>query len=615
MMGSGSIAEQGTLALDALGDRLMFRNQYRNFGSYETFVTCHSVNTGSNIAGIRWYEYRKTGSTFSLYQQSTYAPGDGKSRWLGSIAMNSIGDIGLAYSVSSSTMHPSIYYTGRRASDPLNQMTIPEGLIQSGTVSMTSYSRWGDYSSMSIDPSDDITFWTTQEYVGTYGGWCPWSTKISSFKFANTPIVITQAATAIAATSGTLNGTVNPNGLATTYHFEWGTTVTYGNSTSSQSAGSGSSNVAESANLTGLTTGTTYHYRIVATNSDGTGNGDDITFIPGAAIITTTAVSAITTTTATSGGTITADGGSAVTARGICWSMAINPTIANSHTSDGTGTGTFTSSISGLLIGNGYYVRAYATNANGTYYGDNAFFSTSCGTISMLPVTQDFEGYAITPGCWNEENSNPAWQYLLGCGNGIPASAHSGIRNACLKDYTTADNTDKLISPVFDLSLYNNVVVTFWHTQAVWSGDQDQLKIYYRTSSGGTWNQLASYTSSITSWKQDSVNLPVPGPYFQIAFEGNAKYGYGVCLDDIKVKAPGNWIGGTSGSLSDWNTGTNWGDGFVPTASSDVYIPARNYLPVVNNPAACHNLIIESGAGLSVSALKTITVNGKMTLK
>ena len=116
-MGSGSVPEQGSLSLDALGDRLMFRNQYRNFGSYETFLTCHSVNTGSGVAGIRWYEYRKTGSTFSLYQQSTYAPGDGKSRWMGSIAMNSTGDIGLAYSVSSSTMYPSIYFTGRKSTD------------------------------------------------------------------------------------------------------------------------------------------------------------------------------------------------------------------------------------------------------------------------------------------------------------------------------------------------------------------------------------------------------------------------------------------------------------------------------------------------------------------
>jgi len=204
---SGSVPEQGTLALDGLGDRLMFRNQYRNFGTYETFVTCHSVNTGSNIAGIRWYEYRKTGSTFALYQQSTYAPSDGLSRWMGSIAMNANGDIGLAYSVSSSTMYPSIYYTGRKSTDPLNTMTVAEGLIQTGTVSMTSYSRWGDYSAMSIDPSDNTTFWTTQEYVGTYGGWCPWSTKIASFNISTPTIASFTPASGPVGTLVTITGT------------------------------------------------------------------------------------------------------------------------------------------------------------------------------------------------------------------------------------------------------------------------------------------------------------------------------------------------------------------------------------------------------------------------
>jgi hypothetical protein len=602
-------------ALDGLGDRLMFRNQYRNFGSYESFVTCHNVNVGGT-AGIRWYEYRKTGSSFSLYQQSTYAPGDGKSRWMGSIAMNANGDMGLAYSVSSSTTYPSIYYTGRRASDALNQMTIAEGIIQTGANVMTDNSRWGDYSTMNVDPSDNTTFWTTQEYVGTFGGWCPWATKIASFNFASTPVVVTQAASSITLTSGTLNGTVNPNGASTTYHFEWGTTLTYGNSTSTQSAGSGSAPLPESVNITGLTTGTTYHFRIVAINSAGTSYGDDMTFTPGAAVVTTATVTGITTTSATSGGNVSADGGSAVTARGVCWDTISNPTIAGNHTIDGSGTGTFTSSITGLLVGNGYYVVAYATNANGIYYGNTLFFSTSCGTMTILPFTENFESYETTPYCWTEENSNPSWQYIMGNGTGHPASAHSGVRDACLKDFTTADNTNKLISPAFDFSLYNNVILTFWHTQAAWSGDQDKLIVYYRTSSSGTWTQLASYTTSITSWTQETITLPNLGSWYQLAFEGNAKYGYGVCIDDITLKAPGNWVGGTTSNPSDWNTATNWGDGLVPTSSTNVYIPLRTYLPVINTTnAVCNNLVIETNAGLTVNVTDKITVNGTMTLK
>jgi hypothetical protein len=606
----------GSLALDGLGDRLMFRNQYRNFGSYETFVTCHSVNAGGGVAGIRWYEYRKTGSAFALYQQSTYAPGDGKSRWLGSIAMNANGDIGLAYSVSSSSVYPSIYYTGRRSSDALNQMTIAEGIIQTGANVMTNYSRWGDYSTMNIDPSDNTTFWTTQEYVGTYGGWCPWATKIASFNFATTPVVVTHAATSITTTSGTLNGTVNPNGVSTTYHFDWGTTLAYGNSTTTQSAGTGSTPVPESVNITALATGTTYHFRIEAINSAGTSYGDDTTFTPGAAIVITAPVTGITTTSATCGGNVAADGGSAVTARGVCWDTSSNPTVAGHHTTDGSGTGTFTSSLTGLLVGTGYYVCAYATNANGTYYGNKVFFNTSCGTITILPFTENFESYETTPYCWSEENSNPSWLYIMGNGTGHPASAHSGVRDACLKNFSTSDNINQLITPVFDFSLYSNVILTFWHTQAVWSGHQDILTIYYRTSSTGSWIQLATYTGSITTWTQETITLPSLGSYYQIAFQGDAKYGYGVCIDDIALKAPGNWVGGTLSNPTDWNTATNWGDGLVPTSSTNVYIPSRTYLPVVNTTnAVCNNLVIDTTANLSVNITDKITVNGTLTLK
>src|SRR6185437_2605268 len=180
--GGTCIPQSGTLnKLDSLADRLMYRPAYRNFGDHESLVVNHSVTTVGSTLGIRWYELRNPGGTPVVYQQSTYAP-DGTSRWMGSVAIDAAGDIGLAYSASSSTVRPSVRYTGRLASDPLNTMQSEATLIQ-GTGSQTGgLHRWGDYSSISVDPSDDCTFWLTNEYLSVNGSF-NWRTRIGSFKF------------------------------------------------------------------------------------------------------------------------------------------------------------------------------------------------------------------------------------------------------------------------------------------------------------------------------------------------------------------------------------------------------------------------------------------------
>ena len=133
------------------------------------------------------------------------------------------------------------------------------------------------------------------------------------------------------------------------------------------------------SSLTGLTAVTTYYVRAYATNAAGTAYGNQITFTtsPVAPTVTTTAASNITVSSATTGGNVTSDGGATVTARGVCWGTSPNPTISGRHTTDGTGTGSFTSSLTGLTAGTTYYVRAYATNAAGTAYGNQDTFITS----------------------------------------------------------------------------------------------------------------------------------------------------------------------------------------------------------------------------------------------
>ena len=171
------------IGLDALSDRLMYRLQYRNFGDYETLISNHTVDvTNHDTAGVHWFELRNTGDGWQMFQEGVYAP-DADNRWMASIAMDDSGNIALGYSVASSTTFPSIRYTGRLAADPSDLM--PQGevsLIEGSGSQLSTYSRWGDYSMMAVDPVDGCTFWYTQEYIENTGN-APWQTRVGAFKF------------------------------------------------------------------------------------------------------------------------------------------------------------------------------------------------------------------------------------------------------------------------------------------------------------------------------------------------------------------------------------------------------------------------------------------------
>ena len=166
--------------------RPTYRLAYRNFGTYEALVTNQSVEALPGTAGVRWYEIRRTGGSYSLYQQGTYAPADGVHRWMGSIAQDRRGNTALGYSVVNGTdVFPGIRYTARLSGDPLGQMSLGEGTIINGTgVQLTTNSRWGDYTSMNVDPVDDCTFWYVNEYYtleGQGSSLAGWQTRVGSF--------------------------------------------------------------------------------------------------------------------------------------------------------------------------------------------------------------------------------------------------------------------------------------------------------------------------------------------------------------------------------------------------------------------------------------------------
>jgi hypothetical protein len=186
--GGTCIPQPGTTQqLDSLADRLMYRLSYRNFGTYESWMVNHSVVAGASV-GVRWYELRRTLPYASpaplpnVQQQSTFAP-DASYRWMGSIAQDKQGNQALGYSVSSSTVFPSVRYSGRVYNGGANTLQA-ESILATGTGSqLPTLSRWGDYSSMGIDPVDDCTFWYTQEYLLSPNGTFNWHTVIGAFKF------------------------------------------------------------------------------------------------------------------------------------------------------------------------------------------------------------------------------------------------------------------------------------------------------------------------------------------------------------------------------------------------------------------------------------------------
>jgi len=179
--------------LDAIADRLMFRNAYRRFPDGRESMLNNFTVSAKSVAGIRWFELqRRHPDGWTLRQQSTYHPDDSTWRWMGSIASDNQGNVALGFSASSETIHPQIRYAGRLATDPLNMLSgerhLFDGTGSQAEAKFMGFSapkfRWGDYSDMTIDPVDDCTFYYTNEYYAKTGRLANWKTRIGYFKFA-----------------------------------------------------------------------------------------------------------------------------------------------------------------------------------------------------------------------------------------------------------------------------------------------------------------------------------------------------------------------------------------------------------------------------------------------
>ncbi len=282
-------ANVNTNGLDAIADRLMFRLAYRNFGGHEAVVGNYTVNS-SGVAGIRWFELRGvTSGPETVFQESTYQP-DLDWRWMGSLAMDSQGNMALGFSASSATIFPQIRYAGRLASDPLNTLAQGEKHLFDGTgAQVNTGNRWGDYSDLTVDPVDDTTFWYTQEYYDSTSSF-NWRTRVGSFRLASSGggnTVVSAASRLTHGSAGTFDINMPLSGAsgiedrsASTYNavFTFGVPVTSGRVTvvsGSATVGtptfSGNSLIVP---LTGITTPEVVTLRVRNINGDGQQDGD-----------------------------------------------------------------------------------------------------------------------------------------------------------------------------------------------------------------------------------------------------------------------------------------------------------------------------------------------------
>jgi pectin methylesterase-like acyl-CoA thioesterase len=316
-----------------------------------------------------------TASNANIYEEFAVTPNTGKKLNASSIALyvGAQGGNGIRENVCIST-------DGFTTSTQLNTATISATGTSMSLVSLTIPS------SVSVSAGQTLRarvyFWynaNTMTVTGKY----PLTQGVNlkgTATDATVPVVTTSTISGVATTSASCGGTVSDNGGAdvTARGVCWSTSLNPKITDSYTTDGTGTGSFTSS--LTGLGSGVTYHIRAYATNSVGTGYGADSTFTTLAGMslptISTSAISNITVSSAAGGGNATSDGGATITAKGICYSRWGTPTIDSSHTSDGSGTGSFTSSLTGLTGGTTYYVRAYATNSVGTAYGDQVSFGT-----------------------------------------------------------------------------------------------------------------------------------------------------------------------------------------------------------------------------------------------
>jgi len=504
--------------LETLENRLMYRLPYRNFGDHQALVLNHTVGTESGSAAIRWYEVRDPGDTPSVYQQGTYAP-DSNFRWMGSIAMDRDGNIALGYSESSASMHPAIALTGRLAGDPLGILGAEDVWFAGGGSQTASSSRWGDYSTMSVDPVDDCTFWYTQEYYATTGSF-DFKTRIGAFRFPS----------CTSGPSGMLDGSVTDGsgpvagatvtatpsgarpadaGSSTTTtddagHYQFLSLPAGAYDVSASKFGYGTASAAGVVVAGGAET--VENFTLAASASavvngvvrDGSGQGWPLYAklvvsgppgFPGATIFTDPATGYYSISLVAG-----AAYGFAVTAMTPGYSPG-----GGSVTVPGPST---PASTAGALVANWNLAAAPTCTAPG--YGPGSF-------VPPLVLAEGFDGGAVPAGWSVDTVSGVSWQVASGAdpcgqfsGNDTGGSGPYAILNSeCYSDGSSADDSS-LVTPPMDLSGRSNAALQ-WANEFIDEGFGSTAMVDVSIDGGASWTNV---------WQAPG---DLPGPNTQIA--------------------------------------------------------------------------------------------------
>lgn len=619
----GCIPQPDTAArLDAISDRLMYRLQYRNFGTYQTLVGNHTIDaSATDKAGIHWFELRNSGAGFAMHQEGVYAP-DSDNRWMGSIAMDATGNMALGYSVASSTTYPSVRYSGRLANDPAGILPQGETTMVAGSGSQThSAARWGDYSMMAVDPADGCTFWYTQEYMQITSV-KDWQTRIGSFRFPNCTSV----------PLGMLSGTVSDAAAAALA----GVTI-------SISPG-GYSTVTDTAG----------HYMIPLPGGTYTVTATKYGYVTGSA------AAVVVTAPDTTSRDFTLAAAPTVTITGLVTDAAAGwPLYARINIQGYPGSPVFTNPVTGAYavpLVAGDYTFTVTAMSGGYKTATAAVVVTATDAVQDFGLTVDSAacsapGYQLVnagsvlslekfdaatapafPANWAVEDfrgTSGDWTTMTASLHPAGITPHSPPNMAVFNSFTADRRDGTRLHQTDDLVLSNqhSVIISFWMHHDAKYRDFDRVRVQVSTNAGVTWTDIGIVlrNNGSSGWVRHAYNLDVPTgtATLRVGLLGVSAYGNDIHIDDIAVStrtvcSPIASYGLVIGTVRDGNTGapltnaTVTGSGgsaaTMIDAAADPAAPARMY--VIAQPAGIRVLTATAPRYASVSVTPTIVAGG-----